>query len=134
MNRWTRRTFIGAGTVAGGGFLLGVAGFTFAPARHTLVPGDAPSHGQLTTWITVSPDNVITVLIPHCEMGQGTPTALAMMAAEEMEADWAHVRVQEAPALDEFANGYVIRAVGGQYIPAVLARGVDYGTYKIAEW
>jgi len=134
MNRWTRRTFIGAGTVAGGGFLLGVAGFTLAPGRHALVSADAPGNGQLTTWITITPDNVATILIPHCEMGQGTPTALAMMAAEELEADWSLVRVKEAPALDEYANGYVIRAFGGGYIPAVMARGVDYGTYKIAEW
>ena len=134
MNKWTRRTFIGAGTIAGGGFLLGVAGFTFAPGRHTLVPADASAHGQLTTWITVSPDGLITVLIPHCEMGQGVPTALAMMAAEEMEADWSKVRTLEAPAQDEYANGYVIRAAGGNYIPAVMARGVDYAGYKIAEW
>ena len=57
---------------------------------------------------------MITILIPHCEMGQGTPTALAMMAAEELEADWSLVRVQEAPALDAYANGYIIRAVGGE--------------------
>ena len=134
MNRWTRRTFIGAGTVAGGGFLLGVAGFTLAPGRHSLVSASAPDKGQLTTWITVTPDNLVTILIPHCEMGQGTPTALAMMAAEELEADWSLVRVKEAPALDEYANGYVIRAFGGNYIPAVMARGVDYGSYKIAQW
>ncbi|MCC7241598.1 MAG: xanthine dehydrogenase family protein molybdopterin-binding subunit [Acidobacteria bacterium] len=134
MNKWTRRTFIGAGTVAGGGFLLGVAGFTFAPGRHTLVGEDASEKGQLTTWITVTPDNVITVLIPHCEMGQGTLTALAMMAAEEMEADWSMVRVLEAPALGEYANGYVVRAAGGDYIPAVMARGVDYGSFKAAQW
>jgi len=134
VNKWTRRAFIGAGTVTGGGFLLGVAGFTFAPGRHTLVSADAADKGQLTTWITVTPDDLVTILIPHCEMGQGTPTALAMMAAEELEADWSRVRVQEAPALDEYANGYVIRAIGGGYVPAVLGRGVDYGTYKMAEW
>ena len=93
MKKWTRRAFIGAGTVAGGGFLLGVAGFTFAPGRHSLVSADAAEKGQLTTWITVTPENIITILIPHCEMGQGAPTALAMMAAEEMEADWTLVRV-----------------------------------------
>ena len=38
MRKWTRRAFIGAGTVAGGGFLLGVAGFTFAPSRHSSSP------------------------------------------------------------------------------------------------
>lgn len=134
MNKWSRRTFIGAGTVAGGGFLLGVAGFTLAPGRHTLVSANAADTGQLTTWITITPDNIVTILIPHCEMGQGTPTALAMMAAEELEADWTLVRVKEAPALDEYANGYVIRAFGGGYIPGVLARGVDYGAFKLTEW
>ncbi|HJZ76625.1 MAG TPA: molybdopterin cofactor-binding domain-containing protein [Vicinamibacterales bacterium] len=134
MNRWTRRAFIGAGTMAGGGFLLGVAGFTFAPGRHSLVSADAANLGQLTTWITISPENIVTILIPHCEMGQGTPTALAMMAAEELEADWSLVRVREAPALDAYANGYIVRAAGGHYVPAVLGRGVDYGAYKLAEW
>src|SRR6185295_8871962 len=79
-------------------------------------------------------DNIVTILVPHCEMGQGTLTALAMMAADELDADWPLVRVQEAPALDAYANGYIVRAAGGQYVPAVLARGVDYGAYKIAEW
>jgi len=134
MNKWTRRAFIGAGTITGGGFLLGVAGFTFAPSRHSLVLADAEAKGQLTTWITIHPDNVVTILIPHCEMGQGTPTALAIMAAEELEADWTLVRVAEAPALDAYANGYIVRAAGGGYVPAVLGRGVDYGAFKLVEW
>ena len=134
LKKWSRRVFIGAGTVAGGGFLLGVAGFTFAPGRHSLVSDDAAVKGQLTTWITITPDNIVTILIPHCDMGQGTPTALAMMAAEELEADWPLVRVQEAPSLDAYANGYIVRAAGGNYVPAVLGRGVDYGAYKLAEW
>jgi isoquinoline 1-oxidoreductase beta subunit len=134
MNKWSRRAFIGAGTIAGGGFLLGVAGFTFAPSRHSLVSADAAAKGQLTTWITITPDNIVNILIPHCEMGQGTPTALAMMAAEELEADWSLVRAQEAPAQDEYANGYIVRAMGGDYVPAMLGRGVDYGAYKAMEW
>ena len=134
MNKWTRRAFIGAGTITGGGFLLGVAGFTFAPSRHSLVSADAQARGQLTTWITINPDNLITILIPHCDMGQGTPTALAMMAAEELDADWTLVRVQEAPALDAYANGYIVRAAGGNYVPAALGRGLDYGAFKLVEW
>jgi len=134
MNKWTRRAFIGAGTLTGGGFLVGVAGFTFAPSRHSLVPPDGPARGQLTTWITIAPDGVITVLIPHCEMGQGTPTALAMMAAEELDAAWADVRVQEAPALDAYANGYIARAATGEYVPAMLVRGLDYAAFKAMEW
>jgi isoquinoline 1-oxidoreductase subunit beta len=128
--KWTRRAFIGAGALAGGGFALGVGGAIFAPSRHSVRPDDADGPGRLNTWITVSPDNVVTVLVPHCEMGQGAQTALAMMAAEEMDADWTLVRIQEAPALDAYANGYVARAFLG--VPGPLERGFDYGTYRIA--
>jgi isoquinoline 1-oxidoreductase subunit beta len=133
MRKWTRRAFIGTGTLAGGGFVLGVAGVAFSPSRHSLVSDDAAATGQLTTWLLVTPDNLVTVLVPHCEMGQGSQTALAMMAAEEMEADWNLVRVKEAPATDEYANAYIARAFGGS-IPAPFGRAFDYGTYRVARW
>ena len=129
MRTWTRRAFIGTGSLVGGGFALGVAGFAFAPNRHSVVSDTAARDGQLTTWILVTPDNLVTVLVPHCEMGQGTHTALAMMAAEEMEADWNLVRVREAPARDEYANAYMARPMMPP-IPAPLVRGLDYGTYR----
>src|SRR6186997_2871068 len=133
MRKWTRRAFIGAGTVAGGGLVLGVAGVALAPSRHSLVSDDAAAKGELTTWITVTPDNLVTVLVPHCEMGQGSQTALAMMAAEEMEADWNLVRVKEAPGLDAYANAYIIRAYVND-VPGPFERGFDYGTYRLARW
>jgi isoquinoline 1-oxidoreductase beta subunit len=133
MRKWTRRAFIGTGTLVGGGFVLGVAGVAFSPSRHSLVSDDAAATGQLTTWLLVTPDNLVTVLVPHCEMGQGSQTALAMMAAEEMEADWNLVRVKEAPATDEYANAYIARAFGGS-IPAPFGRAFDYGTYRVARW
>ena len=113
---------------------MGVSGVTFAPSRHSVVADDAAQTGQLTTWIMVTPDNLVTVLVPHCEMGQGSQTALAMMAAEEMEAEWDLVRVKEAPALDAYANAYMLRAFTGDSIPAPLERAVDYGTYRLARW
>ncbi|MYD72473.1 MAG: xanthine dehydrogenase family protein molybdopterin-binding subunit [Acidobacteria bacterium] len=134
MGKWTRRAFIGAGTLVGGGFVLGVAGVAFAPGRHTIVSDDAEEKGELTTWITVTPDNLTTILIPHCEMGQGSQTALAMMAAEEMEANWDLVRIQEAPALDAYANAYLLRAFTGDSLPAPLGRAIDYGAYRLARW
>ena len=134
MRTWTRRAFIGTGAVVGGGFVLGVAGVALAPSRHSLVSDDAAAKGELNTWIAVTLDNFVTVLVPHCEMGQGAQTALAMMAAEEMEADWDLVRVQEAPALSAYANAYVLRAFTGDAIPAALARAFDYGTYRVARW
>ena len=134
MRKWTRRAFIGTGSLVGGGFVLGVAGVVLAPSRHSIVSDDAVEKGELTTWITVTPDNLVTVLVPHCEMGQGAQTALAMMAAEEMEAAWDLVRVKEAPALGAYANAYLLRAFAGDSIPAPFERAVDYGTYRLARW
>ena len=134
MGKWTRRAFIGAGSLVGGGFVLGIAGVTLAPGRHSLVSADAAEKGELTTWITVTPDNFTTILVPHCEMGQGSQTALAMMAAEEMEADWDLVRINEAPALDAYANAYLLRAFTGDPFPAPIGRAIDYGAYRLASW
>ncbi len=130
MGKWTRRAFIGAGALAGGGFVLGVTGAIFAPSRHSVRSDDAEGTGELNTWILVTPDNIVTVLVPHCEMGQGAQTALAMMAAEEMDADWNLVSIKEAPALDAYANAYIGRAF--MSVPGPLERGFDYGTYRIA--
>ena len=134
MRKWTRRAFIGAGTVAGGGLVLGVVGAAIAPSRHSVVSDDADEKGELNTWITVTPDNLVTVLVPHCEMGQGSQTALAMMAAEEMDADWSLVRISEAPALDAYANAYLVHALAGGSIPGPLVRAFDYGTYRLVRW
>lgn len=133
MGKWTRRAFIGAGALAGGGLVLGVAGAAFAPVRHGLRSDDAENAGELTTWILVTPDNYITVMVPHCEMGQGAQTALSMMAAEEMDADWNLVRMNEAPALDAYANAYIVRAFITD-VPGPLERGFDFGTYRLARW
>jgi isoquinoline 1-oxidoreductase beta subunit len=133
MGKWTRRAFIGTGTLVGGGFVLGVSGLALAPSRHSVVSDNGAEKGELTTWITVTPDNVVTVLVPHCEMGQGTQTALAMMAAEEMDADWTLVRISEAPALDNYATAYMARPMMPP-VPAPFVRGVDYGTYRLARW
>jgi isoquinoline 1-oxidoreductase beta subunit len=133
MRKWTRRAFIGVGTLAGGGLVLGVAGVAFSPSRHSVLGDDAGDAAQLTTWILLTPDNVVTVLVPHCEMGQGSQTALAMMAAEELNADWNLVRVKEAPALGAYANAYMGRAFIGD-IPRPLGRAFDYGTYRLARW
>ena len=129
LRKWTRRAFIGAGALTGGGLVLGAGCAIFAPSRHSLRSDDAEALGELNTWITVTPDNFVTVLVPHCEMGQGAQTALAMMAAEEMDADWSLVQIKEAPATDAYANAYVARAFIG--VPRWLDRGFDWGTYRL---
>jgi isoquinoline 1-oxidoreductase beta subunit len=117
--KWTRRGFIAAGGLVGGGLALGIA---FAPNR-LRIKGDDKA---LNTWVKITPDNRVAVLVPHCDMGQGSQTGLAMMLAEEMDADWSLVGVQEAPALPAYANEYLVRGMLlGTAPPLILGREVD---------
>lgn len=127
LGTYTRRGFLAVGGLVGGGLALGIA---FPPNRLAV----KPSPGALNTWITITPDSRITVLVPHCDMGQGALTALGMMAAEELDADWAQMDVREAPALPEFGNGYIVRefAVEGMHPPRFLRHGIDAATYGLA--
>jgi isoquinoline 1-oxidoreductase beta subunit len=135
MRKWTRRTLIATGSLLGGGLLLGVGAIAVAPNRLRIAPKRADGYERLTTWIKITPDNEVVAVIPHCEMGQGALTGVAMLLAEELEADWGRVRIEEAPAEDVYANGYMLRGFGaelGVEVPPWLERAVDYGTYKVA--
>ena len=57
---------------------------------------------QPTVWYTISPDNQITVMVSKVEMGQGTHTALAMIVAEELEADWNQIRTEQSPVNKDY--------------------------------
>jgi isoquinoline 1-oxidoreductase beta subunit len=67
-------------------------------------PGIAGSGPQGTAafapnaFVRIGTDNSVTVLAKHLEMGQGTYTGLATLVAEELDADWAQVVVEGAPA------------------------------------
>ena len=50
-------------------------------------------------WIRIHPDSSITVMINHSEMGQGITTALSMIVAEELAADWSKIKTEIAPAV-----------------------------------
>jgi isoquinoline 1-oxidoreductase beta subunit len=59
-------------------------------------------------WIKIADDDTVTVVIPHCDMGTGTFTALSQMAAEELDADWSNMRTETAPPDPLFANGALV--------------------------
>lgn len=135
MGRWTRRALITTGSLVGGGLLLGAGVVTFAPNRIAMRPEDPPNAPQLAVWVRITPDNHVVAIVPHAELGQGSQTALAMMLAEEIEADWDLVRMEPAPATDDYANGHILRGFFSQMqIPRVLVRGFEYSAFKLTQW
>ena len=124
----SRRQFLVSGTVAGGAFMLGMTSLPNVPSA-AVTGTDAPF--QITTWVKVTPDNRIIVINPHTEMGQGVHTSLPMIVAEEMDADWSLVEMEQAPAEKDYANyllakGYVL---GDTAIPGILV-GITNFTMK----
>ncbi len=99
-----RRYFI-IGTVVAVG-ALGV-GWLALPPRQRLVGKRpltvGPGQAALNGWVKVGADNTVTVMMSHVEMGQGAHTGLAMLLAEEMDAAWESVRLEQAP-LDPIYN------------------------------
>ncbi len=55
-------------------------------------------------WLRIDPNNTVTITVARSEMGQGTLTGLAMIVAEELDADWSRVRAQLAPPDPQYGN------------------------------
>jgi isoquinoline 1-oxidoreductase beta subunit len=115
MGKLTRRAFLTAGVIAGGGLLVGVTvGFAIRPGHRTPeLAKFMQKDGEvlINAWVKLLPDNTISVIVPHAEMGQGAHTALPMMLADEMDADWSKVSMEQAPAHNEYANFHIARDV-----------------------
>ena len=55
--------------------------------------------------MTIGTDNTITILCPASEMGQGVLTALPLILAEELDADWSKVKCEFAPGNPKVYGG-----------------------------
>jgi len=94
----TRRQFVVASATAAGGLAISVAFPPLADAAsigpQAWGPDSAPN--EVNAFLAISPDGSILIRSPHQEMGQGAITALPMIVAEELECDWAKVKVEYA--------------------------------------
>ena len=127
MGKWSRRGFITAGVVAGGGLILGASlplGHRAPKLAHLVAGADET---LVSAWVKLDVNNVLTVIAPHSDMGQGAQTALAQMLADELNADWNLVNFQEAPAVKEYANYPLVKGfvTGGLSIPKLLVPTLD---------
>lgn len=107
----TRRTFLKVGASAAGGLLLVIASRDSVRAGDLTGAVSAQTDGAFTphALIRIDPDDAVTIWASNPDMGEGTKTALPMLVADELDADWSRVRLVNAP-LDRRYGG---QGVGG---------------------
>ena len=96
----SRRAFVKAAAAAGAGLTLAVY-FQGCGAGEPVAPDGvfAPD-----AFLRLSPDGTVVVVIGRSEMGQGPTTGLAMILAEELDADWSRVQFAQGPAAKAYYN------------------------------
>ena len=109
------------GSISRRGFLKAAGGVTFAIAAYALVPklpvfDTADASGEfvekkVSAWVHLRSDGKIIIYNPSAEMGQGSMTALPLILAEEMDADWSDVIIEQSPIEPEI---YGSRGFGGR--------------------
>jgi isoquinoline 1-oxidoreductase subunit beta len=99
-----RREFLKTGGAGGAALVLGF----HLPSRKSRLWAAERSGGDASAtlfkpnaWVRITQDNQITLLVEQPEMGQGPRTAIPMMLADELEADWSAIRIEQAPTIPD---------------------------------
>lgn len=95
MTPLSRRDFVTAGAAAGAGLVIGF-----------YLPHGAKTETEFSpnAYLRITPDNKITVVVARSEMGQGVWTALPQILAEELDADWKQISIEQAGASTLFGD------------------------------
>jgi isoquinoline 1-oxidoreductase beta subunit len=127
MTEIDRREFLTTATALGGAMVLG---FWLPPSRAEAaalaVAGEPWYHDamvpEINAWITIAPDDTVTIRVAQTDIGTGVFTANPMMVAEELQCDWSKVRAEYASAnrdLKEKAPEWTLKVPGnGVHDPA----------------
>lgn len=84
---------------AGGGLMLGFHWSSAAASSMEVITDAAIASGEISfnSYLSISPDGIITIFSPNPELGQNIKTSFPMIVAEELDADWSKVKVVQAP-------------------------------------
>jgi isoquinoline 1-oxidoreductase subunit beta len=94
----SRRSFLAASTVAGGGMLLD---FSFPTTAAAANAGAGVAHspeaaGTINAYIRIGTDDIVTIICKNPEIGQGIKTSFPQIIAEELDVEWSNVRAEMA--------------------------------------
>lgn len=119
----TRRDFIRASSIAGGGLLLAYH-FGTATGLNAQEPSDTDQDFSPNAFIRITPEGIITIFAKNPEMGQGVKTSLPMIIAEELEVDFDQIVIEQA----DFAP----RSFGPQFSGGSLSIANNYAAHRLA--
>ncbi len=110
MRELNRREFLNLSAALGSGLIIGMNSSVLAQQ----IPIDSKSDpARFSPFLKISEDGYVIIYVPVPEIGQGVRTALSMILADELDADWQQVRVEQAVAGAEYGN---MSAAGSQSI------------------
>jgi len=116
-DEWSRRGFLKfAGSAVGLLFAFQIAGRPARAATLESATSGATGGGAFApnAFLRIAPDGAVTIIVNHSEMGQGIVTALPMLVAEELDADWSRVRTEFAPVDPAYNHAvFGIQMTGG---------------------
>ena len=87
----SRRAFLKISATAAGGLLVAA----YAPTGS--VSAQSPAAFQPNAFVRIDADDTVTIWSRNPEMGEGVKTALSMIVADELDADWRRVKIEDAP-------------------------------------
>jgi isoquinoline 1-oxidoreductase beta subunit len=101
-----RRKFLKVSMIAGYGLVVGIQPSGCGENINVSASTKSNSEDEFiaNAWIRIQKDDVVTIMVSHSEMGQGISTALPMIVAEELEADWSKVHFEMAPVADVYKH------------------------------
>src|SRR5260370_22487457 len=100
MTTLSRRGFLRSSLLSGAGLVIAF----HVPRKGRAAALEKKAAVDPNAFVRIAPDDSVTVILAHSEMGQGIWTTLAMLIAEELECDWAKIRVQHAPPAPAYAH------------------------------
>lgn len=111
-----RRNFLITASAVGGGLAIGFAALDSEASTPPMSGpwGTDTTNPEITAWLSIAPDNTVTVRSAMTEIGNGAMTQTAMTIAEELHVDWSKVKVEFAAPARNFKEDGVYNKVGGR--------------------